>query len=161
MKKYILFAMALVLSVNIFAGCAPSSTHKEVKAEIETFLTSESNQEIIGGDFYYSSKIETQISGGTDFAVLDKLELLVNMSLNNTRNTYQSFTISPLNNDKKEGEKCGAAVTKLRDAQKQYGKFLKAKDSFVENLEYLDVNGIGAKAELDIMEKELGKLVVK
>ena len=161
MKKYILFAMALVLSVSVFAGCAPTNTHKEVKTEIETFLTNETNQEIVSGDFNYSSKIELKIQTDEDFMVLDTLELLVNMSLSTAKNTYQSFSISPLNEAKKSGEKCGEVVESIKKIEKQFEKFTSAKTSFVANVEHLNIDGNGAKAELDVMERELGKLVAK
>ena len=161
MKKYILFAMALVLSVSVFAGCAPTNTHKEAKAEIEAFLTNETYSEIINADFYYSAKIEAEIVSDADFGVLDTLETLVDMSLSTAKGTYQSFTIAPLNKAKGANEKCGAVVAALEDVEAQFEDFSRAKTSFVANIENLDIDGNGAKAELGIMEKELGSLVAK
>ena len=161
MKKYILFVMAIVLSMSVFVGCGPTKTHKEVKTEIDTFLADTKYSNLINANFSYSAKIENKMATDSDFSVLDTYEQLADFSLVILENTYQSFTISPLNKSKTSGEKCGAVVSALDKVKSQYETFSNAKNVFEANIEHLDIDGTVAKAELSVFKKEFGKLVDK
>lgn len=161
MKKTLIFALAILISAPILTACAPSSNYKELGTKVTEFLTSETYTTLASENLSYSSKINTAIINNPDFAVLDTYEKLASYTFVIAEETYASFSIAPLNKAKSSGTTCGKVVKALDAVQNQFEDFLSAKNSFVANIENLDINGNGAKAELSVFKIEFGKMIVK